>query len=353
MLKNIITEQWQEAKELERTQKIYNTNSVKVYGSRKGGPSASNITNCIRLTWFMAHGYIEKDIVDEGDSNRSLAHMERISDAYMHQDKFVQQLSNLPNCEVLNDDNYWVKCGEVPARVDVRISLNEVIHNIEYKSLGNYSFEKLEQWGLEGIPNYWAQCQVIKGGEEEVPLIFYAKNVENGKTYEEFVEPDFDYIEEVKQKGEDYYNRAGIDNGWPPDRPYEIDSPTCKGCPAREECWFSDLVDGEITKRDIDLEDRQKARALVDIMVKYMEGFEQYQQAHENLKIFMDMLHAKYNFDRIKLRGISSTIYTRRKTTTNWDKIYKFMGEEEYNKVFVDKYVKGQRVNIDWERFFS
>ena len=91
MLKNIITEQWQEAKELERTQKIYNTNSVKVYGSRKGGPSASNITNCIRLTWFMAHGYIEKDIVDEGDTNRSLAHMERISDAYMHQDKFVQQ----------------------------------------------------------------------------------------------------------------------------------------------------------------------------------------------------------------------------------------------------------------------
>ena len=69
MLKNIITEQWQEAKELERTQKIYNTNSVKVYGSRKGGPSAANITNCIRLTWFMAHGYIEKDIVDTKESN--------------------------------------------------------------------------------------------------------------------------------------------------------------------------------------------------------------------------------------------------------------------------------------------
>ena len=349
MIQEKIIEAWIERREAERKEQAY-SGVVRVPGSRKGGPSASNITSCIRLTWYYAHGIVLKGDEEVRQEVLNLASVERISDAYAHQDKFVRQLRALPGCEVLNDDDYWVRCGEIPARVDVRLKIDEVIWNIEFKSLGNYSFDRLQQYGLIGIPQYYAQCQVIVGGEDS-PVLFYAKNVENGKIYEEVVRRDEELIEDIIEKGEAYYNRPISDRDtYPPDRPYDYSSVQCNACPARDECWFSEIQPGLIEAKQIAKEDRIKVRKLVDIVDKNAGGYNEYIRAYDNLKLYLELLHVRYGVDKLQLKGIRSNMFNRRVTTTNWNKLYKLVGEKVYNKLFIDRYRKAHRLKIEWER---
>lgn len=307
------------------------------------GLSATSALTCLRLMWYLLNGMVD----DTGEYLPKASRLERLSDGYIHQDKFGQQLRRMPNVEVLEEDTYVVYLDDIFCRVDFRIRLDGVLMHIEFKSFGNETYQLFLDNGVIAFPHYHAQTQVMAAGEPDVPVLFYAKNVENGNHADELVHIDQDEVDLLRGRSAEFESHR--DSEAPPSRPYDISDPHCMGCPARMICWFSGLRDYTIYETVIADDERDKLRGILKKLQANLSAVNDYNFYYQALRNYLAVLHARHQRSRLAVRGVSSTMFDRRTTQIDRDYIKVLLTEEEQESVFFTHTSQSQRIIVKWD----
>lgn len=252
--------------------------------------------------------------------------------------------ANLP----LLDSEFGALCGDIYCRVDALTELPDLGRaNIEFKTMSNSNFNTFLRYGIEAFPGYYAQCQVILGSEPRRPLILWAKNKNTSEYADEFVEPDEDFIDKLKQKKLEF--SRDISQDYPPEREFSYNSPECKTCEFRFKCWFATIMRRTLLPNDLSPNEVRVIDKLILKLKRLLPLFREYVNSENILRDYIAMLHAKHSVDRVKLPCITSTSVSQTKEIPNLDYIKSILTDEEYELAFSEVNNKYFRTIINLE----
>lgn len=282
--------------------------------------TASIIEGCRRANW-----YAIKDLRPDKSFERDPVMLSKFRDGHKaHIDLGVL----LYDCGIKilgrEIDN---TCKGVFVRIDYRIQIDGQAYNLEYKTMDGRPFATFLKYGIVAFPGYLAQCQLMAGSEPLLPSIVLCKNKGGSDYGEEFIKPDWEFIDNLAKIKEDF--DEDIDSNTPPERPFDYNSAPCGGCEYRFWCWFSKIRSEVIIERDLNENEKAVVDTLYQTMQDNYETYNKYLGAESELKNYIAFLHTKHAVSKVKLTGITSSLVETRVQSYDMDYIRSMLTLEQ------------------------
>ncbi len=303
--------------------------------------SPSRLASCDRLEWAYAHGKVDKVDVPSAEQ------IQRMEDGIHHEDAFIETLRNTPGVEIISTGEkiYW---AGMTNKLDARIRFRGVAYKVEFKSMSTDGFSLLMRHRLSAFPQYEAQSQSYLAADND-KMIFYAKNVGDGRHFDFIVEPNHDLIHAIRTRGEAY--KAMITSEEAPVQPYDVTSPQCSGCVGRRWCWFNNIREGSVLKDPISEVELGRIKKLIDPIVSNYENMVLYDEAYENLKTYLTVLHSKHKVKKIKIKDlVSSSLILGEKEHMDKKYVLSVLEPEEVTRAFWKEDSTYVRMNLNWSK---
>jgi len=323
--------------------------SEKEYLERKNRTkslTASTITPtaCRRLNWYS----LRRVVLDSEKQYDPvvLSKFRDGNDAHEFLKYVFMDISTIKGAEVkVLDEEYGKTFKGIYARVDYMIKLEELgVCDLEFKTGGGNTYGAYISHGLESLPGYYAQAQVIANSKPRRPCIFLMKCKDSSEYEDEIVKPNEEYANKLVKIKEQFDSQMLTDE--PPDRGFGYNSDECKGCEFLFRCWFSFIRADTMLERDLSATEKKAVNSLYKSMEDHSEAYGNYVRAERELKDYIAFLHTKHAVSKVRLDGITSSMVNSRTTDVDKEFIRSVLTEEQAEKAFITRPLKFFRTVI-------
>ena len=224
----------------------------KAWTPKYSGATPTNMAQCVRLIWFMAHQEISLRPAGGGNWNTQL----KFREGNEQEDSMANLIEESHPGVKITDRNTRNIIGYI-GRHRVRGRHDGLIYDpnlpknqlplAEFKHMNEWQFMKLVGLGLkEAQPYYYDQIQttihIVRQVNERIVIPFgmlFAKTrADEVDVWDELIEYDPDHIDILEERLDE--RETMIKQDEPPERPYERGHQMCNGCAAEQIDWGGD-----------------------------------------------------------------------------------------------------------------
>lgn len=312
------------------------------YRKRTKGKPKSLTASIIWSVCRRARGYEARDLRPDQSHELDPATLSRFWDGKVEH-QVLRYLFKDCGIQVI-DEEISNTCQGVYVRIDYRIKIDGQIYNVEFKSMNPSSYSVFLSHGIVAFPGYYAQCQLMAGSSPRFPSLVLCKSKGESEYEDEIIKPDWDFIDELAKRKEDFDNV--LTSGTLPERDFEYNSAQCEGCEYRFRCWFSRIRDEVLVERDLGKNEKKVVDSLYQGMQDNYDNFSKYLESEANLKNYIAFLHTKHAVSKVKLEGITSSLVRTNPVSYDMDYIFSLLAVEQIEKATKHKTNKFYRTII-------